>query len=183
MNVQYDLTHHFLIAMPSLQDINFSRSVIFIEDHSDEGTIGLIINKPLQITLGTVLTHLKLATSFENVAQHSVLMGGPIGQDQGFVLHRSPDETDASDKIQLSSSKELLRLISNNSGPQDFLITLGYSGWEPGQLEEEIVNNDWLSVQAAPSILFDTPIEQRWVAAIGLLGIDVNSLSDQSGHA
>ena len=183
MEINQKLQHHFLIAMPSLQDINFSRSVIFIEEHSEEGTIGLIVNKPLQINLGTVLTHLKLSTSSEDVANHEVLMGGPIGQDQGFVLHRPREASDLTTEIQLSSSKELLRLISLNQGPSDYLVTLGYSGWEPGQLEEEIKQNDWLTVPANSNVLFNTPITNRWEAAIQLLGIDSTSLSDQSGHA
>ena len=183
MELEKNLHHHFLIAMPSLQDINFSRAVIFIEEHTEEGTIGLIINKPLQINLGTVLSHLKLSTTSQNIADQEVLMGGPIGQDQGFVLHRSNDPSNRHDQIELSSSKELLRLISNNQGPSDFLVTLGYSGWEPGQLSQEILQNDWLTVPASPSILFNTPIQARWEAAINLLGIDASRLSDQTGHA
>ena len=106
-------------------------------------------------------------------------MGGPIGQDQGFVLHRSTND----DNIELSSSKELLRLISKNQGPDDYLVTLGYSGWEPGQLSDEILHNDWLTVPASPHVLFNTPTHLRWEAANKLLGIDPLNLSDDSGHA
>ncbi len=179
MKIELDLKNYFIIATPSLKDINFSKSVIYIEEHSDEGSIGLIINKPLQINLGTVLGHLKLSTQSQHVANQDVLMGGPIGQDQGFVLHRSTND----DTIELSSSKELLRLISKNQGPTDYLVTLGYSGWEPGQLSDEILQNDWLTVPAAPHILFDTPIHLRWEAAIKLLGVNPHNLSDDSGHA
>jgi len=177
-------TGHFLVAMPSLNDINFSRAVIYVEEHSEEGAIGIVVNKPLHLSLGNVLNHLNITITSDATANQAVYMGGPVGQDQGFVLHPpwpKPDNTD--EKICISSSKEILRLIATGQGPSNFIITLGYSGWEPGQLEIEIARNAWLVVPGDPNIIFDTPIDNRWSAAAKILGIDVNQLSEQSGHA
>lgn len=189
MSEQDYFPNHYLVAMPSLDDVNFSRAVIFLEEHSSEGAIGLIVNKPLHLNLGNVMDHLEIKITRPHIADQSVLMGGPVGQDQGFVLHRpwskaaTPTRNNPNSEICISSSKEILRQIATGQGPEGFVITLGYSGWEPGQLELEIFRNDWLVVPGKADILFDTPIEQRWRRSAQLLGIDITQLSDQSGHA
>jgi putative transcriptional regulator len=177
-----DLSHHFLVAMPTLNDINFSKSVIYIYEHNSEGAMGLIINKPLQITLGNVLQHLDIETSNKKIAATPVLMGGPVGQEHGFVIHDDPDQ-ETGHSVSISASKDILKAIANGAGPNHFLITLGYAGWEPGQLEHEIHRNDWLVAPFDSSILFSTPCNQRWHRAASLLGIDIIHLSSETGHA
>ena len=175
-------SHHFLIAMPSLDDPNFSKSVVFIEEHNEDGAVGIIINKPLDIQLATVFEHLNISDPIHSIASKPVLLGGPVGQEQGFVLH-TDGKNDSNNTIQLSSSKEILTQIANGEGPPEFQVALGYAGWETGQLEDEVAQNDWLIIKATPNILFHTPIAKRWPASIQSLGIDATQLSDQSGHA
>ena len=178
--------NHFLVAMPSLNDINYSKAVVFIEEHNENGAIGLIINKPLQLNIGNMMDHLDITISNLDVINQTVFMGGPVGQDQGFVLHKpwTEEEKSSSDNdIVNSASKEILRQIASGEGPNDFIIALGYSGWEPGQIEKEVQNNDWLTVPCDPDILFNTPTERRWETAIKLLGFNLNNLSGLSGHA
>ncbi len=174
------LENHFLVAMPSLADPNFSKSVVFIYEHNDKGALGMTINKPLQINLGNVLEHLGIAISKQSVSTLPVLMGGPVGQEHGFILY--PNTVDDKEEVMISASKEMLQEIANGKGPDDFLITLGYSGWGDGQLESEIARNDWIVVPAAAKILFDTPITERWVKAAEIIGLDINKLSTQVGH-
>lgn len=177
--------HHFLIAMPTLKDSNFTRAVIYLYEHDDEGAMGLAINKPLDITLGNVLRHLDIEPTDKHAENAPVLMGGPVGQEHGFVIH---DNVAFGGEVQeegitISASKEILRDIAKGKGPEHYLVALGYSGWEAGQLELEIQRNDWLVAPFDPSILFSTSIDRRWVNAAKLLGIDINRLSDQIGHA
>lgn len=171
------LAHHFLVALPSLEDPTFSKAVVYVYEHNQEGAMGLIINKPLSITLNSVLQHLNITTTLEKVSSQPVMMGGPIGQEHGFVLY------DEADEVFLSSSKETLADIANEKGPERYLVTLGYSGWQAGQLEIELQRNDWLIAPYRSSILFGTPIEGRWQAAARLIGVDIFSVSHQVGHA
>lgn len=163
--------------MPSLSDQNFSKSVIYLYEHTSEGAMGLVINKPLHINLGSVLRHLKIKITEDIIETHPVLMGGPVGQEHGFVLHESNND------IVISASKEMLRSIAIGKGPVNFLIALGYTGWGAGQLEQELNHNDWLIAPFDATILFNTPLEDRWRNAARLIGIDINNLSDQIGHA
>lgn len=178
--------NQLLIAMPSLQGDFFSKAVVFIYEHSEaEGAFGFTINKPLSATLGNVLEHLDIKTKNETIAGLSVFSGGPIGPDQGFVIHdqMSLAENDDDKDVTLSTTREVLQDIAHGKGPANFIVTLGYSSWEPGQLEAEIQQNDWLLAPLQKSILFETPISQRWIAAAKSIGIDVNKLSSQVGHA
>lgn len=182
LNMETDtLKDHFLIAMPVLRDSTFEKSVIYLYEHSADGAMGLVINKPLQITLGNVLDHLDIESSSEEVETFPVLMGGPVGQEHGFVVHEIKSESET--QIVISASKEILRSIAKGKGPDNFLVTLGYAGWEAGQIEAEIRRNDWLVAPFNADILFNTPIEKRWEAAAKLIGVDINRLSDQTGHA
>lgn len=182
-----DLTNHFLIAMPSLADPNFSRTVTYLCEHTAEGALGIVINRPTDIRLGELLAHLKLPSPPEEVARRPVFLGGPVQRDRGFVLHRPLGRWESSlkiaDDIALTTSKDILAAIARAEGPQDYLIALGYAGWGPGQLEAEIAANAWLSGPADVDLIFDGPTEMRWQAAAALLGVDLALLSSHVGHA
>lgn len=171
------LKNHFLIAMPSLKDTNFNKSVIYLHQHSKKGAMGLVINKPLHVNVGSVLRHLDIEILDKSIETEPVLMGGPVGQEHGFVLHNEGTN------IIISASKETLRDIAAGKGPKNHLITLGYSGWQPGQLEQELIRNDWLIAPLNHSILFSEPLDNRWEQAAKLIGVDINNLSGQMGHA
>lgn len=171
------LANHFLVALPSMDDANFSKSVVYIYEHNEEGAMGLVINKPLTMQLKDVLQHLDISTELKKVGSQPVMMGGPIGQEHGFVLYEEEGE------IYLSSSKETLISIAHAEGPKRYIVSLGYAGWQAGQLELELQRNDWLIVPCESQILFDTPVEQRWQATAALLGVDILKMSDHVGHA
>lgn len=169
--------HHLLIAMPSLRDPNFSHSVVYIFEHSAQGALGMIINKPMQIELNSVMNHLGITKVDEAVAHLPVYSGGPVGQEQGFILH------EVNHQVEISASKEMLEAIAEKKGPEPFLVVLGYSGWGANQLEEEISRNDWLLTPADKKIVFDLPAHERWQKAAELIGVDIHKLSGHSGHA
>ncbi len=175
--------NHFLIAMPSFNDDTFGRSVIFVCEHDQDGAMGIIVNKPLNVHLGGILEHLEIDVINEEIAKTPVFMGGPVGQEHGFVIHTPYRDDEGADDLVISASRETLIDIAEGDGPEHYLITLGYSGWGPGQLETEINRNDWLVVPYDKSIIFDTSIDQRWKKATELLGINVTQLSSQVGHA
>ncbi|MFQ5644266.1 MAG: YqgE/AlgH family protein [Thiogranum sp.] len=187
MNDSRYLTNQFLIAMPGLEDPNFYHSVTYICEHNDEGALGLVINRPLDMQLGEILQHIHLEQAAPEARQIQVHLGGPVQQDRGFVLHEPLGQWDATlrvtDRIGITSSMDILEAIANNEGPERTLITLGYAGWGAGQLEQEMADNAWLSGPAHPEILFDTPDEERWKAAAAALGVDLDLLSGEAGHA
>ena len=172
-------TKKLLVAMPALQDINYQQSVIYIDEHSSDGAIGLIINKPIDLTVHNLLEHMGIPIAPNVLLHQHVFIGGPVAQDQGFVLH-----TNSSSKaLEISTSKTTLEDIGSGSGPSNFIITLGYSAWDPGQLEDEALNNDWLITPCNNDIILHTPVDQRWQLAAKTLGININHLTGQSGHA
>ena len=180
------LRNQFLIAMPSLNESIFSHTITYICDHSEDGAMGLVINQPLGIDMSEIFKQL----DYNSSGSHSlepVLCGGPVQPERGFILHsperRWESSLAVSDDIMLTASRDIIEAISHDQGPQKFLVTLGYAGWGAGQLEEEIANNAWLTLPANPSIIFDTPLEQRWSAASKSLGIDLNLISGTAGHA
>ncbi len=177
--------NYFLVAMPSLTetDSTFAKSVVFLCEHNEEGAMGIIINKPLNVTLGSVLKHLDIQSTKKAVNSVPVYMGGPVGQEHGFVIHEPYRSDEKEDDIVVSASKNTLADIALDQGPAHFFVSLGYAGWSAGQLEEEIGRNDWLMVPYEKELIFKTPAEQRWVKAIQLLGIDVTNLSSHTGHA
>ena len=181
------LNNQFLIAMPGLEDPNFFHSVTYICEHNDEGALGLVVNRPLDMQLGEILQHVQLSQAEPEARQIQVHLGGPVQQDRGFILHEPLGEWDATlkvtDRIGITSSMDILQAIARNEGPERTLITLGYAGWGAGQLEQEMAENAWLSGPAHPDILFDTPDEERWKAAAASLGIDLDLLSGETGHA
>ncbi len=169
--------------MPTLADTNFSRAVIFLCEHNQDGAMGLMINKPLNVKLDSVLEHLDIDISGTELANTPIYMGGPVGQEHGFVIYTPYQDDEDEDDIVISASKETLADIAQSTGPEHFLITLGYAGWGAGQLEEEINRNDWLVVPYDKQIIFNIPSKLRWQKAAELLGIDINQLSSQVGHA
>lgn len=181
------LTNHFLIAMPGLTDPNFAHTLTYVCEHNAEGAMGIVVNRPMDISLGEVLKQLELEWPGDEVAGRVVFSGGPVEEQRGFVLHVPVGDWDATftagDVVGVTSSKDILEAIGRNVGPERFLVALGYAGWGPGQLEQEISHNAWLSGPADLDILFDTPAEQRLEAAAGLLGVDMNRLSSDVGHA
>ena len=182
------LVNHFLIAMPSLEDENFSQSVTYICEHNTEGAMGVTINRPSDILLQDILEQINIVAVTPEISHQTIFHGGPVQTDRGFILHNKTDKEwdsslDITSNIQLTSSKDILKAIANNQGPEDALITLGYAGWGSGQLEQEIANNVWLSCPADSEIIFNTPIEKRWDSAASLLGIDLQLLSNDAGHA
>jgi len=181
------LTNHFLIAMPALADPNFHQTVTYMCDHNEQGAMGLVINRPLDIELGELLGHLDIED--KRVAQPyvPVYQGGPVQTERGFVLHEGLGQWEATmsvtDNIGVTLSQDIIEAIARGEGPRRFLIALGYAGWGEGQLEAELAANAWLNGPADPTILFDTPIEQRWTASAQLLGVELKNLSTDVGHA
>jgi len=181
------LSNHFLIAMPSLEDPNFHHTTTYICEHDEDGALGIVINRPLNMQLGEILQHMDIKASSRKMFSQPVYMGGPVQSDRGFVLHEPPGDWEATlrvtDRIGVTSSSDILVAIAAGEGPEKALVTLGYAGWGAGQLEQEIAANAWLSGTASSEVVFDTPCEQRWLAAAALIGVDLNLLSGETGHA
>jgi putative transcriptional regulator len=186
-----NLTHHFLIAMPAMADPNFSRTLTYICEHNAEGALGVIINRPMEMSLATLFDRVSVPLAAgDALAQFSekpVYFGGPVQTDRGFVLHRPSGEWQSSLRVSgdiaLTSSRDILQTMSETGEPHEVLVTLGYSGWSAGQLEWELSQNAWLTVAAEPTIIFDLAPEERLPAAMKLLGVDFANLSDVAGHA
>jgi putative transcriptional regulator len=187
MSEAYSLSNHFLIAMPGLEDPNFHHTTTYICEHNEDGALGVVINRPLEIQLGEILVHMDISTDIEAIRNQTVYMGGPVQSDRGFVLHEPVGNWEATlqvtDTIGITSSRDILDDIAKGKGPEHTIITLGYAGWGAGQLEQELADNTWLSGPASSKIVFETPSEERWLAAAALLGIDLNLLSSDAGHA
>ena len=182
-----NLTNHFLIAMPSLADPNFTQTVTYICAHSDDGAMGIVVNRPMELELNEVLSQLELEPSTPAIATLPVYEGGPVHRDRGFVIHRPLKEWNSTigvtSDIGVSTSRDILEAISSGAGPSDSLVALGYAGWSAGQLEDEIAQNSWLSIPADADIIFNTPPEFRWRRAAEGLGVDLSTLSLDVGHA
>ncbi|MEM9058147.1 MAG: YqgE/AlgH family protein [Pseudomonadota bacterium] len=187
------LANQFLIAMPTLGDPNFFHTVTLICEHSEDGALGLIINRPLDLRVSDIFSQLspdepaaKRAPTNLRHDQH-VLLGGPVHQERGFVLHRPYGNWDntlkLTDTLGLTTSRDILDAIATGEGPDSELVALGCAGWGAGQLEQELSENAWLSVPATEELIFETPFDERWSAAARLLGVDLNSLSTEAGHA
>jgi putative transcriptional regulator len=181
------LNNQFLIAMPSLADPHCAHTVTYICQHTDEGALGIVINRPTRMKLGDILQQMGITTELDSVANSPVFAGGPVHQERGFIIH-SPCETqwDSSispaDNITLTSSRDILEAIAEGRGPAQYLVALGYAGWSSGQLEQEMIDNTWLNTPCGEAIIYHTPIEQRWNAAASQLGIDINRLTTAAGH-
>jgi putative transcriptional regulator len=205
-----NLTHHFLIAMPSLEDETFAKSVVYVCEHSERGAMGLVINKPSELSMEGLFEKVDLPLHRQDLMNAPVLQGGPVHTERGFVLHdalwshetasESTDEAEAlsavSDKesvyastmtipggLEMTTSKDVLEALSTGAGPKRVLISLGYSAWGEGQLESELAENSWLTVGADMAVIFDTPVEQRYERAMKLLGLEPWMLSNEVGHS
>lgn len=188
----HHLANHFLIAMPGMGDPNFARTVTFLFEHSAQGAMGIIINRPTRMQLAEVFLQLKLPSNRGDVEKQWVLQGGPVQTEQGFVIHRS-DATpnggnweysvQVSDRIQITTSRDILAAMARGEGPPNALVALGYAGWGAGQLEQELQANAWLTAEVDERVLFELPYEDRWNAAVRLLGIDAARLGPDAGHA
>ena len=187
MDVTTDLTGHFLIAMPALEDPNFHHTVTLICQHNEEGAMGVVFNRPLEIDLGEVLKHMEIVPADKDMEQEHVYNGGPVQTERGFVLHRPDGDWEStmpiSDELAVTTSRDIIEDIANNKGPEKYLIALGYAGWEAGQLEYEIGENAWLSGPSSADIVFEIPYEKRWESAASVIGVDLNLLSGDMGHA
>lgn len=187
-NSTISLKNHFLLAMPGLQDPRFKQAVIYLCEHSPEtGAMGFTINHPTEVPQSRIFDEFELEYS-AIIGQQPLLDGGPVQQQRGFVIHRPghtrwQTTTEIADDICITASKDIIADIALCKGPSASLITLGYAGWEPGQLEREIAENSWLVVEADSSILFDIPFELRAKAAAAKLGLDLDRISPQAGHA
>ncbi|MGN6389232.1 MAG: YqgE/AlgH family protein [Burkholderiaceae bacterium] len=187
-----DLTDHFLIAMPSMLDPVFGGTVIYLCEHNENGALGVVINKPTDMTMVTLLERIDLTPETlpdadQALSSRHVMFGGPVQVERGFVLHSPVDRYSSTlavtGDIAMTTSKDVLEAVARGQGPQRLMVSLGCSGWSAGQLEEELARNGWLTVPADPEIIFDLPAEQRFAAALGLLGIDPVMLTAESGHA
>jgi putative transcriptional regulator len=213
-----DLTHHFLIAMPGLEDALFEHSVVYVCEHNERGALGLIINKPSDLLLSGLFEKIALTLNRTDLSDAPVFLGGPVQTERGFVLHepmgqggesvysstlvikgessetapeQDPSDESESDgeantstaRLEMTTSKDVLEAMAEGAGPKKALVTLGYATWGKGQLESELAENAWLTVQADYAIIFDTPPEQRYARAMGLLGLDAGMLHGEAGHA
>ena len=190
-----NLTNQFLIAMPGMADGTFAGSVVYLCEHTEKGALGLVINKPIDIKLKNLFEKVELTLDRDDLADAPVYFGGPVQTERGFVLHEplgaagDGEGTHYNSTLQIpgglemTTSKDVLEAMASGAGPKKVLVTLGYSGWGAGQLEDEIGRNGWLTVNAEPGIIFDTPVEQRYERALSLLGIDPRMLSQEAGHA
>lgn len=187
-----NFTGHFLIAMPALTDPYFSKSVTFICTHNQDGAMGVVINRPTDITYDTLFEKINVELFNNMVAQQPVLRGGPVQPERGFVLHMPAGEWDSTitiaENTALTTSKDILEAVAIGAGPEKMLLTLGYAGWTPGQLEQEVAQNSWLSVKAKDveslhKILYDTDNDEKLNATMALLGVNPAMLSDVAGHA
>lgn len=182
-----NFTDHFLIAMPGMVDPNFAGTLTYICDHNPDGALGVVINRPIELDLGTLFEQIGIPLDDLELGKQPVYFGGPVQVERGFVLHRPIGAWNSTlnvhDRVGLTTSKDILEATGRHEGPGEMLVTLGYAGWSAGQLETEIKQNAWLTVEADPAVIFDLPPEQRFAAAMQILGIDLAMLSDEAGHA
>jgi len=193
-----NLTNHFLIAMPNMADPYFSKSLTYVCEHNEQGALGIVVNRPIDMTLQALFERLSLNMKDTARADAPIYFGGPVQTDRGFVLHEPAGEWQATLKvlsagkggtagsdatIGLTTSKDILEAVGRGEGPAKMLVSLGYAGWSAGQIEHELSQNAWLTVEAKDAILFDLPPDERLPAAMNLLGLDYARLADQAGHA
>ena len=195
-SARMNLTHHFLIAMPGMEDQAFSRSVVYLCEHSERGALGLVINKPSDINLQALFDKIELHLARPELGAAPVFQGGPVQTERGFVLHEPvfaaadrPEESVYASTmtipggLEMTTSKDVLEAMATGAGPRRVLVSLGYSAWGEGQLESELAENSWLTVGADPAVIFDTPVGERYDRALKLLGLEAWMISPDAGHA
>ncbi len=184
---KFDLTNHFLIAMPAMQEGFFAGTLTYICEHDENGALGIVINRPISLTLGDMFNQVNIPLRQQSLAAMPVHVGGPVQTERGFVLHDTKREWQSTlritDRLALTTSRDILQAIGEGRGPDHLLVALGYAGWEPGQLEHEINENIWLTVPANERILFELTAEERLPAAMELLGVNYSMLVEDVGHA
>jgi putative transcriptional regulator len=191
---QVNFTNQFLIAMPGMGDGTFAGTVVYMCEHNEKGALGLVINKPIDIKLKNLFEKVELTLDRSDLADEPVYFGGPVQTERGFVLHERLGGEEGKGGhynsslqipggLEMTTSKDVLEALAHGAGPKKILVTLGYSGWGAGQLEDEMSRNGWIHVGAQADIIFDTPVEQRYAKALSLLGIDAHMLSQEAGHA
>lgn len=186
-----NLTNHFLVAMPNMMDPFFKQSVIYICEHNEEGAMGLMINMPIELTVGKMLKQVEIEPAYPQSQPESlqkpVFTGGPVAENRGFILHRTKDHYESSitmtPDIAVTTSKDILSVLGTEAEPKGYLVALGYSAWEAGQLESELGENAWLTIEADSDLIFNTPTHEKWQKAIQKLGISPLHLSSQAGRA
>jgi putative transcriptional regulator len=191
-----NLTNHFLIAMPGLEDSLFGKSVVYVCEHSARGALGLVINKPTEMTMPALFEKVELGLKRADLTDSPVFQGGPVQMERGFVLHEpiyigADNQSEAlyastmsiPGGLEMTTSKDVLEALASGNGPKKVLITLGYASWGEGQLESELGENSWLTVDATREVIFDTPVADRYERALGLLGLQSWMISNQVGHA
>lgn len=188
MKQMKSLEHNFLISMPSLDDSWFEKAVIYVVEDNEHGTMGLVTNLPHKLNVSDLLDHFNFEAK-ENFPflDQAVLMGGPVDMERGFILHKPLGDWKSSmalpDGLAMTVSDDLLEALTRDQGPDDFIVCLGFAGWQPGQLAQELQDNSWLTIPYNDSLLFDTPIESKWEVALGTLGISPEFLTSEAGHA
>ncbi len=183
----FNLTHHFLVAMPAMQEGVFAGTLTYICEHNENGALGIVVNRPISLTLAEMFDQINIPLNHPKLEKIPVYFGGPVQTERGFVLHDNPKDWQSTlrinDKLALTTSRDILEAMGQGQGPRNMIVTLGYAGWDQGQLEHEITENTWLTVPASGHILFELPPEERLAAAMALLGIDYATLSEGAGHA
>jgi putative transcriptional regulator len=181
-----NLTSHFLIAMPAMSDPNFSRTLTFVCEHNERGALGIVVNRPIDVTLSALFRQVEIPLAEGELADQPVYFGGPVQFDHGFVLHRPVGTWKSTlpvGEIGLTTSRDILEAMAKGQGPSEQIVALGYAGWAPGQLEDEILRNGWLTVRADLDVIFGLPPEARYDAAMQALGVSTANLSEEAGHA
>lgn len=182
-----DLTGHFLIAMPNMADPHFAKTLTYVCEHNEHGALGVVVNRPIDMTVQTLFEQVDIELQPKELGNQWVHFGGPVQMDRGFVLHQPVGEWQSTlainSELGLTTSKDILEAVGQGEGPEKILITLGYAGWAPGQLEHELAQNAWLTVAASSVVIFDMPAEERLAAAMEMLGVDFATLSEEAGHA
>lgn len=187
MSTYESMRNQTLIAMPGLQDSGFSQTTTFLCEHSHEGALGLVINRPTTLTVAELLNHMNIPAEEHVGLQQSVCWGGPVQSERGFVLHDGHSEWESSmfvsEEFAVTTSKDILIAIGCGEGPENYLMTLGYAGWDAGQLEKEVLDNSWLNTPSDPELIFRTPYANRWETAARSIGIDLNRIAPVAGHS
>lgn len=187
MSASTSLANHLLVAMPSLNDPNFKHTVVYVCEHHKQGSVGLIINRPMEFPLGFVFDQLQIEPLRDQQKDMPLFFGGPIQPDRGFVLHRPFGAWRSSlalcNDVTVTTSNDIIRAIAQDTGPKDVLVTLGYTLWTEDQLEQEMLDNIWLVCPFLPEILYDVPFEDRWIHAGASIGVDMRQLTSSPGHA
>lgn len=187
MNERLDLTNHFLIAMPQLSGSYFGNTVVYMWQHGEDGALGIVVNLPLQLKLKEIFSQLDIEVQRPETGEETVLSGGPVETDKGFILHDADDHWQSTlkitDELSITTSKDILDDISRGKGPKNFLVALGCAGWSPGQLEQEIADNTWITCPATKEIIFSRDYSHKPDLAASTLGFTMAQLTTDVGHS